>query len=76
MDTITVSVKELAQMVKKLTDNNMDFVEVAIDEPLDPIDSDDENETIPACLSFSAWSEEVPFMEVDFGSIDVVNEIE
>lgn len=69
MDKIVVSVKDLAQKVKELTNNKMEYVKVSICEPLY-----DEDDIIPACLSFMAWTEEESFMEIDFDSIDAIDD--
>jgi|GEM_PF-1566991 len=71
MDPIVISVAELAKMVKDLTDDKMDFVELTILEE----DSHGDDATIPSCLCFEAWTKKDSFEQIDFGSIDVIKDI-
>jgi hypothetical protein len=63
---IFVKVSDLFKLVKDLRHSNMDFVEVDYYERQDL----DDDEYIPACLGFEAFSRKKPFEHIQFDNIN------
>lgn len=65
-DSITIKVSELYDLVKKMKDDRMDFVELLI---LDEEEDETDSSIIPRTLSFSATAKKSSF-STDYDCID------